>query len=169
MTWFFVLEPTLRGLHRRCKAPEIRPSGWSSNEATIGRFDGILLARSPQKCGGTNVLCAVSSARSRSNLRSLAWMQAFRLASLDYHAPNKIRFRKKVDFRLYYSFFIIHYSLFIWCRADIKESGRMKSLCWWMMNNWDGFSSFRSKSFLFSALLPPGKLCILYKIFLLCK
>ena len=32
---------------------------------------------------------------------------------IPYGAPNKIRFRKKADFCLYYSFFIIHHSLFI--------------------------------------------------------
>ena len=35
--------------------------------------------------------------------------------------PNKIRFRKKADFCLYYSFFIIHYSLFISYKRILNE------------------------------------------------
>jgi len=35
--------------------------------------------------------------------------------------PNKIRFRKKADFCLYYSLFIIHHSLFIYSKRILNE------------------------------------------------
>ena len=43
-------------------------------------------------------------------------------SSISLHSePNKIRFRKKADFCLYYLFFIIHYPLFIYCKRILNE------------------------------------------------
>ena len=41
--------------------------------------------------------------------------------SVRHGVPNKIRFRKKADFCLYYSLFIIHHSLFIYLKRILNE------------------------------------------------
>jgi hypothetical protein len=44
-----------------------------------------------------------------------------RMVQAQQGEPNKIRFRKKADFCLYYSLFIIHHSLFIYLKRILNE------------------------------------------------